>query len=79
MRLVPATNGHSSEAGAGFGGSQFVRFNKSHCLDYVNDTSHGEEALPGRNFNYGIYCLNQLLNVIAKETPQVFFFGSITL
>lgn len=67
------------EAEADFEGSQFVRFKKSRYLDYVNDTSYGEEVHPGRNFHYGIYCLNQLVDVITKEAPQVSFLGATAL
>ncbi len=63
------------DADAEFEGSQFVRFKKSRYLEFVTDTSYGEEVHPGSNYHYGVYCLNQHIDVVSKMAPHVAFLG----
>lgn len=63
------------EADAEFEGEQFRRFKKSQHLKFVKNTSLGEDVHPGSNYHYGLYCLNQLVDIISKEAPYVAFLG----
>lgn len=63
------------DADAEFEGAQFIRFKKSRYLEFVTNTSYGEDVHPGSNYHYGLYCLNQLVDVISKEAPYVAFLG----
>lgn len=60
---------------AEFEGSQFVRFKKSRYLKFVSETSYGEDVHPGSNYHFGIYCLNQLVDVVSQEAPYVACLG----
>ncbi|MGB9989745.1 hypothetical protein [Pseudoduganella rhizocola] len=63
------------DTNAEFEGKQFVRFKASRYLSYINGTSWGEEVHPGTSFHYGLYCLNQLIDIVSKEAPYVAFLG----
>jgi hypothetical protein len=60
---------------AEFEGFQFTRFKKSQYLEFVSKTSYGDDIHPGSIYHYGIYCLNQLIDVVSRESPSVAFLG----
>jgi len=67
------------DANAEFEGTQFIRFKKSQYLEFVASTRYGEDAHHGSNYHYGLYCLNQLVDVVSKEAPYVAFLGKTAL
>lgn len=56
-------------------GMQFVRFRQSRYLRHIEESCYGEDVHSGMRFHYGIYCLNQLIDVVTNEAPRIAYVG----
>jgi hypothetical protein len=56
-------------------GRQFARFRQSQYLRYIESVAYGQDVCPGMRFHYGIYCLNQLIDVVTGEAPIISYLG----
>ena len=56
-------------------GVQFARFRQSRYLRQIEETCYGEDVHSGTRFHYGIYCLNQLIDVVTNAAPRIAYIG----
>jgi hypothetical protein len=73
--LVRDESGFPPEKGALFDGAQFRRYKKSSFLDFVTKASFSEDIRPDPLYHYGIYCLNDLVDVISSAPPEINYIG----
>jgi hypothetical protein len=62
-----------------FEGAQFRRYKRSHYLQFIEDSSNGLIDVPpvgGAHYHYGIYCTNQLIEIITFKAPRIAFMGN---
>lgn len=55
-------------------GVHFLRFRKSRYLRYI-ESIYANDVYPGTRFHYGIYCHNQLIDIVSNEAPTITQFG----
>jgi hypothetical protein len=58
-----------------FEGTSFRRFQKSRLLKFIEQTAYSEDVRPSPLFHYGIYCLDDLVDVVAPTAPEIRFIG----
>lgn len=67
------------DEGAESEGKQFARFRRSRYLNQIEESCYGEDVHPGLRFHYGIYCLNQLIDVVTSDAPRITYVGETAL
>jgi len=60
-------------------GRSFRRFTRSRFLDYLEKNTYGSDVRPGFRYHYGIYCLNELVNVVSSSAPNISSIGDTAL
>jgi hypothetical protein len=58
-----------------FEGSSFRHFQKSRFLDFIERSTYSDDVRPSPLFHYGIYCQNDIVDIITAEPPQISFIG----
>ncbi len=54
-----------------FEGRLFVKYMRSHYLDFVTKATFADASHPGPFVHYGIVCLNHIIDVVAVSPPTV--------
>jgi hypothetical protein len=73
--LVRDEAGFPPEKDSHFDGTQFRRYQKSRFLDFVTETSFSDDVRPHPLYHYGVYCLNDLIDVISPAPPVISYLG----
>ena len=58
-----------------FEGTSFRRYQKSQFLDFTEKSTFFSDVQRRSLFHYGIYCLNDLVDIVTPEPPTISYIG----
>jgi hypothetical protein len=58
-----------------FEGGSFRRYQKSRFLDFIEKSAYSDDVRPSPLFHYGIYCQDDLVDIVTPQSPQISFIG----